>query len=133
MPVRTSAGRERAASRDPDLTFILSAETLRQLPTWHEPERLLDACRVAVVPRDGLPLPGADWLREQFPGRADRFDVLAAPRLDVSSTAIRERLAAGRAIRYLVPPAVERYIEDHALYRAPRRPDPSPPRRIDTR
>lgn len=113
------AATERAAGRKPDLTFILSAETLRQLPTWHEPERLLDACRLAMVPRDGHPSPTRAWLREQFPGRDDRIDRLSGPRLAVSSTVIRARLAAGRSIRYLVPPAVERYIDDHGLYRAP--------------
>ena len=128
--VEALAAREREAGREPDLTFILSAETLRDLPTWHAPERLLDACRIAVVPRDGYPAPDRAWLREQFPGREGRIDFLSAPRLEVSSTVIRDRVAAGRSIRYLVPPAVARYIEDHGLYRDL---DEQPQRRISTR
>jgi nicotinate-nucleotide adenylyltransferase len=117
--IATLADLERAAGREPDLTFILSSETLRDLPGWHRPEQLVDACRIAVVPRDGYPAPDRAWLRTNFPGREDRFDILSAPLLAVSSTTIRERVAAGRSIRYLVPPPVARYIADHGLYRRP--------------
>ncbi|HEY2917273.1 MAG TPA: nicotinate-nucleotide adenylyltransferase [Candidatus Limnocylindrales bacterium] len=108
---------ERAAGREPDLTFILSAETLRDLPSWHAPERLVDTSRIAVVPREGYPAPDRAWLRAQFPNRLDRFDLLEGPRLGLSSTSIRARVSVGRSIRYLVPPAVAGYIADHGLYR----------------
>jgi nicotinate-nucleotide adenylyltransferase len=112
---------ERAAGREPDLTFILSAETLADLPTWHEPDRILATCRIAVVPREGYPAPERAWLDATFPGRADRIDLLEGPRLGLSSTAIRARVAAGRSTRYLVVPAVARYVEDHRLYLDPTR------------
>jgi len=117
--VEALATAERDAGREPDLTFILSAETLRDLPGWHAPERLIDACRIAVVPREGYPAPDRAWLRDQFPEREDRFDFLEGPRLGLSSTSIREYVAAGRSIRYLVPPAVAAYIDDHHLYQRP--------------
>lgn len=114
--VELIADLERAAGREPDLTFILSVETLRELPTWHEPERLLDRCRLAVMPREGYPAPGRDWLAEHFPGREDRVVSLGGARLEISSSAIRARVARGRSIRYLVPAAVAAYIADHGLY-----------------
>jgi nicotinate-nucleotide adenylyltransferase len=104
--------------RVPDLTLILSAESFRGLPSWHEPQRLFGLARLAIVPRGGLAPPGEGWLEEHFPGiDAARVVALDAPRLRLSATGIRARVAAGRSIRYLVPDAVIRYIEDHDLYR----------------
>jgi nicotinate-nucleotide adenylyltransferase len=111
---------ERLAA-DLDVTVILSAETFHELPTWHEPDRLFAAARVAVVPREGYPAPDPGWLAASFPGREDRVRYLDASHLEVSSTDIRARVAAGRSIRYLVPDAVGAYIADHHLYRTERR------------
>jgi nicotinate-nucleotide adenylyltransferase len=112
------AAAEREAGREPDLTIILSAESFRGLPTWRDPERLLAACRIAVVPRGGFAPPGPAWLDEHFPDVEARVEFLDAPRLRLSATEIRARVAAGRSIRYLVPEAVRRYIEDHGLYQS---------------
>lgn len=100
------------------VTVILSVETFHELPTWHEPDRLFAAARVAVVPREGYAAPDPAWLARTFPGREDRVTYVEAPHLGVSSTGIRARVAAGRTIRYLVPAAVASYIDAHALYRA---------------
>jgi nicotinate-nucleotide adenylyltransferase len=102
----------------PELTLILSAESFRGLPSWHDPQRLFGLARLAIVPRGGLAPPGKGWLEEHFPGvDGARVVALDAPRLRLSATDIRARIAAGRSIRYLVPDAVIRYIEDHDLYR----------------
>jgi len=110
-----------ALAEDADITLILSAETFAELPTWHEPARLFEAARVAVVPREGYPAPDPAWLTATFPGREGRVDYLQGPRLGLSSTAIRARVAAGRSIRYLVPDAVAAYIAANDLYRTDRR------------
>jgi nicotinate-nucleotide adenylyltransferase len=109
-----------ALARDgDDLVLILSAETFAELPSWHEPERLFDAARMAVVPREGYPAPDPAWLAEAFPGQEARVTYLEGPRLGLSSTAIRARVATGRSIRYLVPDMVGAYIADKQLYRRP--------------
>jgi nicotinate-nucleotide adenylyltransferase len=108
---------ERAAGRTPDLTLILSAETFADLPSWHDPGRLLALARVAVVPREGYPAPDPGWIARTFSGQEDRVDFLEGPRLGLSSTALRARVATGRSIRYLVPDAVAGYIAEHRLYR----------------
>jgi nicotinate-nucleotide adenylyltransferase len=128
--VTALAAQERASGRTPDLRLILSDETFRDLPGWHEPERLLAACRIAVVQRPGYAAPDRSWLAAQAPGAADRVDFLEGPRLDISSTSIRKLVAEGRSIRGLVPPAVERYVAEHHLYRRPN--DPDSQRRMST-
>ena len=100
----------------PGFLFILSAEAVLELPTWHEPDRLLELCRLAVVPRRGYPRLDRGWVGREFPGREDRFVFLDGPDLGHSASDIRARVAAGSSIRYLVPPAVEAYIRAHALY-----------------
>jgi nicotinate-nucleotide adenylyltransferase len=100
-----------------DLTVILSVETFAELPSWHEPERLFAAARLAVVPREGYPAPDPEWLAATFPGREDRVTYLEGPRLGLSSTALRARVGTGRSIRYLVPDSVEAYIAANHLYR----------------
>jgi len=72
-----------------------------------------------VVPRGGCETLGDPWVRDQFPGREDRFRFLSGPLLPISGSVVRRRAAAGCSVRYLVPDAVARYIADHSLYSAP--------------
>jgi nicotinate-nucleotide adenylyltransferase len=99
--------------------FILSAEALAGFPAWHEPDRILALCRLAVVPRGGYDPLDRAWVAEQFPGREDRVTFLPGPLLPISGSVVRRRAAVGRSVRYLVPDAVARYIADHQLYTDP--------------
>jgi nicotinate-nucleotide adenylyltransferase len=115
----------RLVAQMPNCRFvlILSSESASHLPEWHEPERLLDLAEVCVVPRLGYANLPREWLDAHFPGRVDRFTFVATSILGHSSSNIRARQAAGMSIRYLVPPAVERYIGEHSLYGADERPE----------
>lgn len=91
--------------------LIMGSDQLRTLTSWREWAEVLDRARIAFVERPGAPArlpPGVP------PDRVDRVEL---PRLEISSTDIRERIAAGRSIRYLVPEAVATYIGEHGLYR----------------
>jgi nicotinate-nucleotide adenylyltransferase len=114
-----------ASGGGPDLTLILSAEAFLSLPTWNEPRRVLELACVAVAPRDGYPGASAAFVTEHFPDQLARVVFLDGPRLRLSATELRDRAAAGRSLRYLVPDAVAAYIDDHDLYRTPRRNDES--------
>ena len=99
-----------------DPWFILSAEAFAQFETWREPDEILRLCRLAVVPRAGFETPDAAWVGARFPGREDRVRFLSGPLLPISGSVVRRRAAAGWSVRYLVPDAVARYIDEHRLY-----------------
>lgn len=100
---------------DDEFYFIIGADALADLPNWHEPERIVAHATLAVAPRDSEP---ADEAAAALPSTlATRIQRFVMPRVDISSTDIRARVATGRSIRYLVPADVEKYIRDHNLYR----------------
>ncbi|MBI2916794.1 MAG: nicotinate-nucleotide adenylyltransferase [Chloroflexi bacterium] len=95
--------------------FIVGWDLLGQLPAWHQPQRLLELCRLVAVPRPSYHRP-LDRLEAVLPGIGERLVSLDWPRLAISASNIRQRRAQGLSIRYLVPPEVLGYIEEHGLY-----------------
>ncbi len=86
------------------LWFLMGSDQLAALPQWHEPERILAIARLGVVPRGGHTAADVRALATRI--APDRVDVVDAPRIDISSSLVRERIAAGRPIRHLVPAGV---------------------------
>ena len=100
--------------------FLVGSDSLADLPTWYQPQRLLRLCTVVAVERPGY-TPDLARLDRRLPGASAQIVLLRAPTLNISATEIRERVRGGRSIRYLVPNGVGRYIREHHLYRhAPR-------------
>ena len=99
-----------------ELYFILGQDNLAELPRWREPEQLVKMCRLVAVPRPGQQLPDLKALKASVPGLARSLILLDAPHIDISASDIRERVSRGLPIRYLVPEAVARYIEEQGLY-----------------
>ena len=104
------------SSPEDDLTFIVGGDMAHALPTWHEPETVLSLATLGVAEREGV---GRADITEALAGLAgaDRIRFFNMPRLDISSSLIRRRVAAGQPIRYLVPDAVAAYIDSARLYR----------------
>ena len=100
------------------LFLLMAADSLRQIDSWREPDRLLSMLEWAVGPRPGTEMPDPEGLAARFGSASSRIHLLDGPSLDVSSSQIRERVASGRAIRYLVPRAVEELIAARRLYRS---------------
>lgn len=111
----------RAREPDEPLALILSAESYAELPTWRDPARILELADVIVVPRDGYPDADQGLIAARFPRAPAAIGFLDGPRMRLSASEIRDRAAAGRSVRYLVPDAVATYIGDHGLYQDPRR------------
>lgn len=101
-----------------ELFFILGADALLELPTWREPAAVLELATMVAVTRPGYSLaPVAERLGDLYRVHQDRIVFVEVPALDIAATDIRERVRAGRSIRYLVPDMVREYIERHGLYR----------------
>lgn len=101
-----------------ELTLILGADQARRLRTWQRPEDVLRLARLAVAERDGVTRDDVVAELDGLEG-AESAIGFALPRIDVSSTLVRERVAAGLPIRYLVPDRVAEHIAAEGLYASP--------------
>lgn len=105
--------------RHPERTsvLILGGDQAAALPGWHEPERVLALATVAAAERTEWP---RERIAEEVAGLAgaERILYFDMPRMDVSSSMVRDRAARGEPIRYLVSDKVADYIGTNNLYGA---------------
>jgi nicotinate-nucleotide adenylyltransferase len=95
--------------------LLIGADSLKDFPTWKQPEDIVQLARVAAVNRgDARPADAAEFTA-RF---GERLDVVTMPGISISASDIRQRVAEGRSIRFLVPRAVEVYIQQQGLYRS---------------
>jgi nicotinate-nucleotide adenylyltransferase len=117
---------------DPDLHFVLGMDAFLEIETWKDFRDLFNYAHFVVIQRPGFP---SDILESFLPtlgvsfkkkDPANRFVapsgyeviLMEATLMDISSTKIREKVAGGKSIRFLVPEAVRCYIKDNNLYRS---------------
>jgi nicotinate-nucleotide adenylyltransferase len=106
---------ELAAERlDDAFWFIMGADALADLPNWRDPEHIVRHAMLAVAPREAQEVNVAQLNMPALAGRVALFD---CPRIDISSTDVRARIAAGCSVRYMVPEPVAAYISTQGLYR----------------
>jgi nicotinate-nucleotide adenylyltransferase len=113
-----------------ELFFVVGADSFAEIGSWKDFPAILDLAHFAVVSRPGHP---ADDLANTLPQLKERMTIppiddlelgqmepliflIEAQTADVSSTAIRQRCAAGESIAGMVAPAVQQHIEQHGLY-----------------
>jgi nicotinate-nucleotide adenylyltransferase len=96
--------------------FIMGADSLVHLLSWHQPAQMIELCRLAVVARPGY-RPDLAELETDLPGLRRRLEWVEMPVLGISSTDLQRRVQEGRSIRYQVPVAVAKYVAVHGLYR----------------
>ena len=111
---RTAESLEALGLDDP--VFLIGADELAAFPTWVRPERVLELARIGAATRPGVDL---DAVQRAIAGlaRPDRVELFPIAPVDVSSSEIRARAAAGLPLEGLVPPAVAAEIERLDLYR----------------
>jgi nicotinate-nucleotide adenylyltransferase len=122
----------RRSEPDAQILFVMGADSFSEVSTWHRYEELLSACDFVLLPRPGArtdPAPPAglrlekedphcySWVGKSYrlPG-GRRLFCPSLPTLDISSSAIREKVRTGKCIRGLLPAEVERYLSDNGLY-----------------
>lgn len=115
-PSYTSELVERIANDSPrnDHYFITGADSLRDFPTWHQPQKILEHVYLAVASRPGVEV--TDGMLDSVPMLRRRVRLFDSPLIDISSTEIRHRVRMGQCIKYLVPASVERYIHERGIY-----------------
>ena len=106
------------ACPEDQLTFIVGGDMALSLPQWREPEAILALAELGVAARDGSRREDVLDRLSTTPGATDRVRFFDMPRIDLSSTLIRRRVADGLPVRYLVPGRVADYIERERLYGA---------------
>ncbi len=105
---------------DVELAWFIGGDTLPELPTWYRIAELVKIVRIVTACRPGWSPPPIDHLATAVgdePAAQLLGDCLSTPAIDISATDIRNRVRAGKPVRYLVPDGVASYITKHALYR----------------
>ena len=103
-------------SKEDELFFILGWDSLARLPEWRDAPGLIKMCYLVAVPRPGYPFPDLKVLEGFIPGVSQRVMLMDRPEIDISASAIRERIARGLSIRHLIPESVNKYVRQYKLY-----------------
>jgi nicotinate-nucleotide adenylyltransferase len=99
------------------LVYLMGGDSLDDLTTWHSPQEFVMECdEIGVMVRPGRRV-DLDELEQQLPGVRERVRFLKAPKLEISSSQLRQKIFDGGAYRYYLPPAVLELIEQRSLYR----------------
>jgi nicotinate-nucleotide adenylyltransferase len=98
-----------------ELTFIVGGDMAASLPSWREPEAILELATLAVAEREGIRRQDIAEAVGSLQG-GDRLSFFDLPRIDISSSAVRRRVREGRPIRYWVPDDVARLIGARGYY-----------------
>ncbi|HEY5311841.1 MAG TPA: nicotinate-nucleotide adenylyltransferase [Pirellulales bacterium] len=102
-----------------ELFFLLGGDSWHDLPSWKQPERICQLATLVIVHRPQSPaIEPAALSQATFVGAGSLPPVVVEmPQIDLASRDLRQRVAAGRGVRFRTPRAVEKYIETHGLYR----------------
>jgi nicotinate-nucleotide adenylyltransferase len=101
---------------DTELVFVMGADAAVGFESWRRPERVVELARLAVARRSGISDAEVAAVMRSLGADQGQATMLEMPQFGVSSSSVRERAAAGRPLRYLVPEAVARFVEEKGVY-----------------
>jgi nicotinate-nucleotide adenylyltransferase len=103
-----------------EIYWLIGADSIDDLPHWYGIKELIDECNLSTMYRAGFDPPDFSKFKALWgTQRAEKLqrNVVETSLIDISSTEIRNRLAAGQDVTNMLHPAVRDYIKKHALYR----------------
>lgn len=101
---------------DAGLVYLVGGDSLDDLPTWHKPQQFIQTCHaIGVMRRPGDSVDMMN-LESIIPGISDKVHIFDTPRLEISSSDIRSRIAAGRPFSEYLHPKIYEYIQKKCLY-----------------
>ncbi len=106
---------------DDQLFFMLGSDSLAGFPKWKSPQKICEMAQLLVINRPGLTKPDFASLANILSGEQVeqiQRNTVQSPLIEISSSEIRRRVAAGESIRYLVPAACEKQIQNQKLYQS---------------
>lgn len=99
------------------LFFLMGADSLKDISSWREPDRIAQLATLVACNRPGHALPDglevAEWVGAKI---AERTVLVRIPGVDLSATDLRDRVRCGKNLRFMTPRAVEAYVQQHRLY-----------------
>ncbi len=106
-----------ASSRD-TFYYLMGADSLNDLPEWHDPLKFIEACDGLGIMKRQDEYIETSRLETLFPGLIEKLRFLNTPFIDISGRDIRERVKTGKQFRYFVPEKIYHYILNHKLYQS---------------
>jgi nicotinate-nucleotide adenylyltransferase len=103
------------------LVFLMGEDSLRDLPNWHDPDRIVRFAELGVAARPGIDVDVAS-VYQRIPEATGRIHLVETSEVSISSQEIREKVARHQSIERFVPPKVDEYIRTNHLYQAPNLP-----------
>lgn len=99
----------RRQNPDDEFYFLIGADNISEMESWHQPEKILEMVKVVAAGRPGFSAAG------KFAAMIESFDMIP---VNISSTIIREKVRSNQPISGLLPAAVEEYILKRKLYKS---------------
>jgi nicotinate-nucleotide adenylyltransferase len=100
-----------------ELIYLIGSDSLRDLPTWHQPGEFVEVCHcLGVMQRPDVKIDLAA-LETQIPGLTRKIRLIHGPLIEISASQIRQRVSQGAPFRYYVPKVIYDIIQERRLYR----------------
>ena len=100
-----------------ELSFIMGMDVLEKFHLWKSPETVVELCSLVIVNRPGNQAVDVNEVVKKYPEAGAKLRIINVPRMEISSSEIRERVRQEKSLKYLVSEEVIAYIDQNNLYK----------------